>query len=155
MSLIYLIDGYNLTNHPAFIRQLNKKISDKRSALLDLIKTKRLTGSPRNRVLVVFDGYGEISCEEAVFSHDESADEKIMALLEKCAQPKNAVVVSDDREIKAFAKFKRAKAMSVEDFFAAAPENKVRRAETDSTELKINYTQANKINQELRKLWLK
>ncbi|MBM3250334.1 MAG: NYN domain-containing protein, partial [Candidatus Omnitrophica bacterium] len=56
MSLQYVIDGYNIINHPQFSRT-QKSPEDPVGSLLWLIRSKRLTGSAKNKVIVVFDGY--------------------------------------------------------------------------------------------------
>ena len=52
MSLQYVIDGYNLINHRLFI-PTDKRTKDSRIALLELIRIKKLCGSPANEVIVV------------------------------------------------------------------------------------------------------
>ncbi|MCX5706327.1 MAG: NYN domain-containing protein [Candidatus Omnitrophica bacterium] len=155
MSLQFIIDGYNITHHPEFARLANKKIRDSRLALLDLIKLKKLCGSPNNSALVIFDGYPDPSIDleeksiEVIFSKHESADERIRRLVELSANPKNIVVVSDDKEISLFIKAIGAKKMTVEEFLASAKKR------ADPEEPEITYSAMHKINEELRKLWLK
>jgi len=162
MSLVYFIDGYNVINNKEFLRQAGRSSQDKRAGLLNLIKTSRLTGSPNNRAVLVFDGY--VSTDDAILSHKgaveiifskkESADDKIRKLLDGCVNPKIAIVVSDDKEVMFFAKIKGAKAVSVEDFLKikAAKENKKRDSQIEDS--KVDYSQQAKINQELKKVWL-
>ena len=87
MSLRYVIDGYNLTRHLRF-EPFRKRSQDSCRSLLIFLKTYRPTGSLRNTVTVVF------SC-------GVSADEKIHSLVEKAANPRVVVVVTDDREVAA------------------------------------------------------
>ena len=155
MSLQYIIDGYNIINHPLF-KENQKIIKDSRAALLKIIKTKRLCGSPRNKVIIVFDGYPQtdkledaIGDLEVIFSRNNSADEKIKKMVENCANPKNIIVVSDDKEIKFFIRTCGARPMSAEEFLAH-PEAKHK----EPVKPELTFTQMHKINQELRKLWL-
>ena len=158
MSLLYIIDGYNLVNHREF-RRSNNKISDDRLALLEFIRRNRLTGSLKNKVVVVFDGYPQSqspnygSDAEVIFSKDESADERIKKITEKSGNTANTVVVSDDREIQIMAKFLGARALGVEEFIEV--KKKARRAKDEAPEPGLTYTQMHKINQELSKIWLK
>jgi len=122
MSLEYVVDGYNAINHPLF-SSLLKKNKDPRIALLELIKRKKLCGSLKNRVILVFDGYPPALASgycaanaQILFSKDNSADEKIRKMLESCAHPKATVVVSDDREVKFYAKNAGAKALGIVEF---------------------------------------
>ncbi len=158
MSLQYIIDGYNITNHPKFAEQIPKGFTDSRSSLIQLIKTKK-SSSPHNKFWVIFDGYPGESLDNqekgnimVIFSRRESADERIKKLLELIPNPKNVIVVSDDKEIKFFARSCRAKAESAEDFLAL--KDKVGHKRGESPETEISYTQKHKINEELKKLWL-
>jgi len=158
MSLQYIIDGYNITNHPKFTKQIPKRFSDSREALIQLIKTKK-SFSPHNKFWVVFDGYSGESLDNqekgnlmVIFSRRESADERIKKLLELIPNPKNVVVVSDDKEIKFYALACRAKVQSVEDFLSLQDKLAHKRIQVPVAE--INYTQMHKINEELKKLWL-
>ncbi len=87
-----------------------------------------------------------------VFSREESADERIKKLLELIPNPRNVVVVSDDKEIKFFARASRAKVESAEDFLVSASRSSPKIKELPEAE--ISYTQKHKINEELKKLWL-
>jgi len=87
-----------------------------------------------------------------IFSRRESADERIKRLIELIPDPKNVVVVSDDKEIRFFAKSCKAKAESAEDFLSF--QDKLLRARSAIPEAEISYAQMHKINEELRKLWL-
>ena len=87
-----------------------------------------------------------------IFSRSESADERIKKLLELIVNPKNAVVVSDDKEIKFFAGACRARTQSAQEFLSFVDE--LGRAKSEVPEEEISYTQMHKINEELRKLWL-
>ena len=158
MSLQYIIDGYNITNHPKFAKQIPKRFSDFRSALVQLIKTKK-SSSPHNKFWVIFDGYPGESLDNqdkgnimVIFSRRESADERIKKLVELIPNPRNVVVVSDDKEIRFFARSCRAKVESAEDFLAL--EDKTSHKRGEAPEAEISYTQMHKINEELKKLWL-
>jgi predicted RNA-binding protein with PIN domain len=162
MSLQYIIDGYNITNHPLFKERVNSKIKNQRFALLELIKRERLAGSSKNKITVVFDGYPnpednpDFSESEAgrciVFSRRETADERIKKMLEGAANPRNAVVVSDDKEVKFFAKAAGGRTLSVEEFIGRR--ERKRDNKDSSLEPELTYSQRYKITQELRKIWL-
>jgi len=87
-----------------------------------------------------------------IFSQAESADERIKKLLGLIPNPKNVVVVSDDKEIVFFAKACRAKSESVETFLSF--QDKLARIKNELPEQEITYSQMHKINEELKKLWL-
>src|SRR3989338_7000094 len=131
MSLHYIIDGYNIINHPLFTRLLKSPLNP-RATLLLLIRKKRLTGSLKNKVTVVFDGYPDANqtvLDEpditVIFSRKVSADEKINLLIEETANRKIIIVVSNDREIQYSAKSLGAKVLGIDEFFAAAGNRQV------------------------------
>ena len=170
MSLQYIIDGYNIINHPLFARS-RKKSQDACFALLDFIKFKKPCGSPKNKISVVFDGYPAANSRfnpdqseiNVIYSQDITADARIKAMLDSCQNPKIVIVVSDDREIQFFAKSAGAKAAGVEEFIHSAkidPDSLRRKGNLktrreDLLKPELNYTQASQINKEFRKLWLK
>ena len=163
MSLQYIIDGYNIIRHTIFIKHTPRNIKEQKAQLLEFIKTKGLCGSCRNKVTVVFDGYPSSGAGQGldhgqhssiIFSRHISADEKIRIMVEESADRKNIVVVSDDKEIKFMAKTMGARHMGIEAFIV--PKLKSKGYVQGSTpEPELSYIQMHKINQELRKLWLK
>ena len=158
MSLQYVIDGHNITKHNAFTRNIKTRL-DLRNALLPFIKNNHLTGSPKNAIIIVFDGYPDAFCQsgsgsdEVIFSFDISADEKIIKLLEKSPRRQDTVVVSDDRELRFLVRSLGAKVMGVEDFIL--PKEKGRKIKTDEAETELTFIQKHDINEELKKIWLK
>jgi len=158
MSLIYILDGYNLINHRLFSR-FAKKLNSCQN-LIFLINTKRLCGSLKNKIILVFDGYppkaplkAERENLEIIFTKNDSADNQIRRIIEEIANPKNVMVVSDDKEIRFFVSALGAKVLSVEDFFAPIKPKKMLMQQPLKFEL--TYSQIQKINQELKKIWLK
>jgi predicted RNA-binding protein with PIN domain len=158
MSLLYIIDGYNLIKHSEF-RRPDKKSRDDRLALLEFLRRNRLRASPRNRVIVVFDGFsGNLSFNhspgiEVVFSGEESADERIKKIIEESGNTRNIIVVSDDKEIKFIIKSLGARAMGIAEFIHG--KKKTQQPKDYSGEWELSYSSMHKINQELRKIWLK
>jgi predicted RNA-binding protein with PIN domain len=160
MSLQYVIDGYNITNHRFFPRA-HKKNTQVHTSLVTLIISRRLTGSPKNKVTVVFDGYPLKGYSvpqgqnfDIIFSRSITADEKIKKLVESFGNRNNIVVVSDDRQLQFTVKSLGARCMGIEDFICGQVEKRrIKREETVKAEL--NFTQIDQINKELRRLWLK
>jgi len=159
MSLQYVIDGYNIINHPHF-RQRHKEILNPAESLSAFIQEKRLGGSTKNKIIIVFDGYPSGSeavqtrpGHSLVYSRKLSADEKIKRIVEESADRKNIVVISDDKEVKLTARFLGARVMGVEEFVRAKVQRRSLR-EDDSKNAELSYSAMHKINQELRKIWL-
>lgn len=163
MSLQYVIDGYNIINHPLFSSRAKKFKADIQSALIWFIRTNKLTGSMRNKLIIVFDGYPPVSMQSSsdsdtdiIFSRKISADEKIEQIVEKSTRRSGIVVVSNDKQICFVAKSLGARAMPVEEFLDKETKAKDRLAKHKADdEDKLNYTQMHKINEELKEIWLK
>ncbi|OGX44209.1 MAG: hypothetical protein A3G38_01570 [Omnitrophica WOR_2 bacterium RIFCSPLOWO2_12_FULL_51_8] len=158
MSLLFVIDGYNILNHPRFDRR-GRSAQPPPLAIHSLIREKKLTGSPKNRVILVFDGYPLQGAQAGgyfgmlvVYSRKSSADERIKQLVEESAGRKNIVVVSDDKEIKFMARQLGARHMGAEEFIAKNDQAPLERELPAKPEL--SYSAAHKITEELRKLWL-
>lgn len=158
MSLQYIIDAYNLTNHPAF-KPVSRSVLNIQHALVDFIRLNRLTGSKNNSLVLVFDGYppplediprqNDLLC---MFSRAQEADELIKKIVQDSISPKNIVVVSDDKEVQLTSRFLHAQICSVGEFICGKKDNKsasdVKLAEGD---FKLSYVKMQKINAELRK----
>ena len=162
MSLQYIIDGYNVIKHPSFSSP--KQIRDQRLAFVEFIRANRLCGSPKNKIIIVFDGNPNVSGRDkinsgvnVVFTKKETADDYIKRLIGSEANPKNTVVVTDDKEIKFFVKSVGGLSMDVEEFIDRKEKlSQARRKDAEAMALKpeLNYSQIHKINQELKKIWL-
>ena len=163
MSLQYIIDGYNVIRHPSF--SYSKKIKDERLALVEFIKIRRPCGSLRNKITIVFDGNPDITQGKSkngfvniIFTKKETADEWIKRIVESEENPKNIAVVSDDKEIRFFVKSLGARSVGVEEFIDSKERLRNRQKnDIDSSIIKpeLTYSQIQKINQELKKIWLR
>ena len=162
MSLHYLLDGYNII--PQMPLSTLKKLEDQRQQLIRWIESCRPQGSSRNTVTVVFDGRVGVwgggavpSSVQVVFSQEESADEKIIRMVEEAKHKKNVVVVTDDRSLKYAVRAQGAKVSGVQTFLgkvktsagSAAP------ACQPETGKHISQTLEHKITSEMAKIWLK
>ena len=157
MSLHYIIDGYNLIKHRSFAPRAN--IHDPRFALIQFLRLENPCGSLRNKVTIIFYGYsGDLSLRdlefEVIFSCESSADERIKRIVESEPLPKSLIVVSDDRQIRDFSRLCGVVSLSIEEFLTP-PKKKTTRRLGDSDKLELSSSAVHKINEELRKLWLK
>jgi len=116
--------------------------------------------SPKSKFTIVFDGHSNSSSErpyktgiDVIFSRKETADERIKGIIETTGNPKNMIVVSDDKEIKLFAKCMGARSFRVEEFIN--PKKHFKHPNEDSLKPELTYSSMRKINQELSKIWLK
>ena len=160
MSLLFIVDAYNLTHHPAF-KPVAQRPLNLVHALADFIHFKKLIGSSRNRLILVFDGYPPAS--EAlprkegllcVFSKKLEADQVIGKLVEKAARPQDLIVVSDDKQVQLTARLFKARFLSVRSFIYGAQGQRARPAqEAETLEPGLSYAKMREINEELKKLW--
>lgn len=131
-----------------------------------MINAQGLSGSQRNKVVVVFDGFpGQDLARgldmvrqdiSVIFSGKETADERIRKIVESSVNKVNTVIVSDDKEIRFFSRIFRTQCQSVEDFLSSKKESRRRVCrKADLDESGISYTQKERINKELRQLWLR
>lgn len=161
MSLQYIIDAYNLINHPAF-KPVSNSALNILHALADFIRLNRLTGSKNNSLVLVFDGYPprseDIPRENGLlclFSRRKEADELIKKIIEDSVSPRNIIVVSDDKEVQLTSRFLHAQTCNVGEFVCGKKNNKLATdAELAAVDFKLSYAQMQKINSELKKKWL-
>lgn len=161
MSLQYIIDAYNLINHPRF--KPEKKSFNIQQCLANFVRFNKLSGSKNNKVILVFDGYpksGEQIPEESnltcVFSKKKQADELIKEIIESSPEPKNIIVVTDDKEVQIASRFLHARVSNVAEFIGAKSDKRAASARAlDTADLKISYSAMQKVNAELREKWLK
>ena len=161
MSLQYIIDSYNLINHPAF-KPVFKSFLNIQHALADFIRINRLTGSKNNSLVLVFDGYPppleDIPRQNGLlcmFSRTQEADELIKRLVEESAQPKNIIVISDDKQVQLTSRLLYARICSVEEFICGKKSKKfVSTAKLEADDFKLTYAKMQKINAEMKKRWL-
>ena len=99
MSLIYLLDGYNIIKRIPRLAQ--EKLEDSRASLIHFIEINRPQGSLNNTVTIVFDGQpgmiGQSGSEmvRVVFSRGESADDCIKKMVLSSKNSKRMVVVTE------------------------------------------------------------
>lgn len=161
MSLQYIVDAYNLINHPAF-RPASKPALNIQQSLADFIRLNRLTGSKNNSVILVFDGYPppleNVPRENGLlclFSLTKEADELIKKIVEDSSVPNNIVVVSDDKEVQLSSRFLHAQVCNVEEFICGKKNSKSAvAAKLAAADFKLGYAKMQKINDELKKKWL-
>lgn len=156
MSLHYILDGYNIIRQAEHL--FGGAFKDSREQLVNFINEKKPCGSDNNRITVVFDGRPGLlrlqdkGAVEAIFSQDESADERIKRLVEASRNPKQVVVVSDDRDIQFSIKGAGARAMSVAEFLEKSARRP--RGTRPGVKEELTSSQVTRINEELKKLWL-
>jgi len=161
MSLQYIIDGYNVVRHAAFTPPIHVRHKEPELLLAETVRVGKLCGSSRNTVLLVFDGYPRAPYQrkpyegiEILYSHEESADERIKQLAAKAANPKSMVVVSDDREIRFFVQSLGITMVSVEQFLTLKQKRRLARKSEAFYKTDLTSSEMAHINNELRKLWL-
>lgn len=152
--LIFLIDGFNLFHKIGSIRNSLKPRRD----LIAYIRSMRLAGSVNNKVVIVFDGHdnGEVSTERdyhVIFSGDRTADDVIKSRIDTARNRSQLVVVSDDREIRDFARGMGASVKGTTDFLAKAQDKVSIALLKDEKEMEILARE--KLKKELEDIWTK
>lgn len=159
MSLVYIIDGYNVIKRSSLFN--NKKLKDARSAFLSYIDLYRPHGSVRNRVVVVFDGtlegfsFKENFPFEVIFSQGETADEKIKKMVASFANPKNIVLVTDDKGLALSLRPHGVIIMGTTEFLNKNQNKKEKGTSLSDAGIELNIVQREKITEEMARLWLK
>ncbi len=158
MSLHFIIDGYNLLLRS---RQFNRvsdsdEMSAARQKLVQFLERERPQGSFRNRVTIVFDGQAGVIGDwrgashrsiRVIFTEGESADDRILKLIEGENEPGQTVIVTDDRELSYRTRQLRAKTLSVKEFLA-------KRKPEETPPPDLDPDEAREITQQLAKFWL-
>ncbi len=141
----------------------NGSLEARREGLLRWLNAARAQGSARNRMTVIFDGQpghfggmggGEI---KVIFSDGQNADECIKNIVDCARDPKNFVVVSDDKGIRLYVRALGARVLGVKEFAESLFKRAAGKASNPgvSEGQKVNMTQADQINKELERLWIK
>ena len=152
--LLYIIDGFNLVHKIPSV----KKSGIPQLELILYIKKHKLTGSFNNKVIVIFDGSVEMQARnesefEVIFSGQGSADDLIKARIDKIKTSKypisEVVVVSDDREIRDYAKKQGAVSQRTGDFIKSTKQS------INEESKDISYPLQKEITDEMRRIWLK
>ncbi len=131
----------------------SKKLEEQRAGLIRYIELKSPQGN--NSVTIVFDGKEDVyspavdSKVRIIYTKGESADEKIKKMVKASSQVKSIVVVTDDRDIQYSVRAAGAKISSVHDFLHQKPAPKSGRSR------KVSRESEQKINEELKDIWLK
>ena len=165
MSLHYLLDGYNIIHQMPL--SVEKKLEDQRRQLVQWIESRVPQGSLRNTVTIVFDGrldvwaaFGEprqgrgssaASSIRVVFSRGETADEKIIRMVEEAAHKKSVVVVTDDRSLQYSVRALGAKVSGVQTFLEQGASARTDRPESGKN---ISKTLEHKITSEFAQIWV-
>ncbi|MBI3314980.1 MAG: NYN domain-containing protein [Candidatus Omnitrophica bacterium] len=159
MSLHYLVDGYNIIKQAPALAEV--ELEQGRDGLLRWIDAQRPQGSVNNRVTVVFDGSSEhfgspwAGTARVIFTKNESADERIKAMVEESSAKSNVVVVSDDRGITLYVRSLGARIMEVKEFAADLFDAPSGPSPQKGRGKYISLAKAKQINEELKKIWLK
>lgn len=162
---VYVVDAFNLS-HKVFPENCQE---DNHQFIIDFIWKNSLKGSDRNGLVLVFDG-GLVEGLQGrgfklKFGNSRKADEVIKDFIAKVPARTELIVVSDDNEIKSFARTHEKKTCSIAEFISkshlgakspgCARGAKNRGGRDHSSEKSIPKSLEEKITAELTKLWVK
>ncbi|MEN3013473.1 MAG: NYN domain-containing protein [Endomicrobiia bacterium] len=128
----FILDGYNIIKGSE--KFYAKDISLRIEKLIRFLIEQKPQGSYKNKVVVVFDGSPQISYSnyinlksyniQIIFSYSQTADEKIKKIAETTKNPKDFIVVSDDKEIVYYVKYCGLRVLSVKEFIKEHKQSK-------------------------------
>ena len=161
MSLHFLIDGWNIANQVELLKA-NRGVTESSQALVRFIQSQRLLGSRNNLGTIVFDGWAQGSGAfggriKVMFSKGDCADEVIKRLIEQAPNPRQMVVVTDDKEIRFYCRRQGAGLLSVEQFLKR-PTRQIKGANKHCpgpglSKARLSLQQEEDINRHLRQVW--
>jgi predicted RNA-binding protein with PIN domain len=149
----YIVDGYNVI-HASDAFGLGS-LRDRRERFLRFIESRGPGASGAHHVTVVFDGREDASSPKwpgptsVVFSRGRDADGVIKDRVDGLGNPREAMVVTDDRAIQRWVRAAGARVMSCAEFLAAGDPSGHRPLRVSS----LSSAETDSINEELRKLW--
>ena len=167
MSLHFLIDGYNVIKQSKSLKNASYS-KEAPLMLVKAIRSRRLIGSSNNQATIVFDGKDNSSFKlkqgdrqiKIIFSREDSADTIMKKMVSDSNNPKQMVVVTDDKEIIFYTRSLGAKTKSVSEFLKEEQDQLGKQKskqksppEVESSKIELTYQQQEKINQELRRIW--
>ncbi len=159
--LHYIIDGYNVLKQLPHLER--RTLKDGRFGLIRYFEICRPQGSIKNKVTIVFDGKSEVNLPsqyelrktnlEIVFSQDETADDKIKKLIRRIPNPKQVIVVTDDRELQQGVRMYGIKAIPVKEIVR----KKSHQPDEKNVKIKatLNIEEMERITKELEEVWLR
>jgi len=153
MALHYFIDGYNLLWSSE--RFGGGPLRSQRERLLQFLEDVRPGGSARNLVTVVFDGQEDVDSPtwkgsvQVVYSRGKDADAVIKRNVDNLANPRVAVVVTDDRDIRKWVRGTKAKVLSCAEFLKGG----VKKSGPRAGNPRVDAADARDINAEMKDIW--
>lgn len=149
---LYFVDGYNVIYQSETLSA--GSLRDRREKLLRFIEDRHPHGSASHVVTVVFDGRWDVSSPpwpgptRVIFSPGKDADQVIKNLVDDLANPRDAVVVTDDRAIQRWVRGVGARIIGARAFLLAGAVRSTPRSTGGMARDDVDA-----INQELWNLW--
>ncbi len=159
--MLFLVDGYNVTRSDPATRDLS--LEAQREALVARLRTRGEAMLGRGRIAVVFDGVGGVGPAhtpgipvDVRFSRDVSADDEIVRLATASTEP--ICLITSDNDLRQRVRTHARVTVDVRSrdaAFDAAGRGSSRKGRRSTTRRDEGMpTGANKITEELKKLWL-
>jgi predicted RNA-binding protein with PIN domain len=120
---LYFVDGYNVIYQSETLSA--GSLRDRREKLLRFIEDRHPQGSATHAVTVIFDGRQDVSSPpwpgptRVIFSPGKDADQVIKNLVDDLTNPRDAVVVTDDRAIQRWVRGVGARIVGARAFLSA------------------------------------
>lgn len=149
--LTFLIDGFNLLHRiPGLVNSPSPH-----HELIQYIRKNKLTGSSKNKVVIVFDGFDNMRTPvdreyQIRFADERTADDVIKDIIRKSRNRSQIIVVSDDREIRDCARGEGAVSYRTNEFLRKGSSKK-----GFGDDRPVNCSSMIEITEELEKIWIK
>jgi|LSQX01.2.fsa_nt_gb predicted RNA-binding protein with PIN domain len=161
---IIIIDGYNLAHRtPNFRKMLSINLESGRECLIRYCAQWRASRRDVSDIYIVFDGSSSVgqmgddqfhrSVRVIYTATGETADERIIKLVESMRLSCNLFVVSDDNEVRQKSKSLGAEPMKTDEFVKKAPRSTKSSLE-GSNKTGLSAREQSEITDALRKIWL-
>lgn len=153
MSRHFIVDGYNVLHSTD--RWVEFPREKQREKFLEFLDESGLVGSESNSLTVVLDGYAaklkniRFRRVRLIFSGDRDADTVIKEWVADRPNPKDVIVVTNDRGVQSAVRGSGARVMSANDFLKLGKKKTSRVSHSEKPDSK----DLESINQELKRIW--
>jgi predicted RNA-binding protein with PIN domain len=121
----FILDGHNILHRD---KRLKARLAANQGLAMNslVVMCQRLQSGKNKKFSIIFDGHppdgmsAALSGISVTFSYDETADSRIKSLIELSRNPRTVVVVSDDHEIRNFARAHSCSVLSPRQFLDMA-----------------------------------
>ena len=152
MSRHFILDGYNVLHSTD--RWADIPLGKRREHFLHFLDESGLVGAERNTITVILDGFAaplrgiRLGRVGLIFSGKQDADTAINERVRALPNPKDAVVVTNDKDLQRAVRHAGAQIMTCENFLQLK-----KKSSSPAHSKKVESDSAESINAELKRAW--